>query len=80
MKKPKPEATHRALVGIDYIPDAEMHARLVGGEDVPWEARGTVRVEAGEAFAPPEWVIGALDETQLVSLEAERDAEEASDG
>lgn len=52
--------TYRALVGIDYVPDDAMHKRLVSGEDVPWEDRGTVRVKAGATFSPPKRVIDAL--------------------
>lgn len=56
----KPKGTHRTLVGIDYVPDEAMHQRLISGENIPWEERGTVRVEAGQVFTPPPWVISAL--------------------
>ena len=49
VKKVLSEPTvYRACVGLTFPTDPEIHARLVAGEDIPWEERKLTRVEPGE--------------------------------
>lgn len=59
---PKEGKRYRALVGFDYCGDEAIHRRLLKGEgaQIPWEERGMVRVEAGEVFSAPAYVIEDL--------------------